>query len=252
MKVLILEDESLAAERIRTMIREIDADIEILADIKSIEAGLAWFESNEDPDLIISDIRLLDGLSFELFKQVKTETPIIFTTAYDQYAIKAFEVNSIDYLLKPIQKEKLKSSIERHIQRTAENKFPADFSNLYDLIQSQKKAYKSRFMIKAGQKILALPVEKIAYFFSQHKLTYAVTKEDKKYPIDQPLELVDGQLDPKVFFRANRQFIIGIESIAEIHPHFKGRMKVTLHPAAEEEITISSEKTPEFKQWLDA
>lgn len=251
MKVLILEDESLAADRIRRLIADIDPSIEILADIKSIEEGLAWFEANEAPDLIISDIRLLDGLSFELFKQIKIETPVIFTTAYDQYAIKAFEVNSIDYLLKPIQKEKLQSSIERHIKRTESQKFPADFSNLYDLIQNQKKAFKSRFMIKAGQKILALPVEKIAYFFSQHKLTYAVTREGKKYPIDQPLEVVDSQLDPKVFFRANRQYLISIESIAEIEPYFKGRLKVSLQPTAADELTISAERTPEFKHWLD-
>lgn len=251
MKVLILEDETLAADRIKKMIREIDDSIEILADIKSIEEGVKWFEENPQPDLIISDIRLLDGLSFDLFKKVNTEAPVIFTTAYDQYAIKAFDVNSIDYLLKPIQREKLQASIEKHIKRSQDNKFPADFSSLYDLIQVQKKAYKSRFMIKAGQKILALPIEKVAYFFSQHKLTYAVTKEDKKYPIDQPLEVVDSQLDPKQFFRANRQYIISIDSIGEIHPYFKGRMKVTLNPAAEEDITISSEKTPEFKHWLD-
>ena len=251
MRILILEDESLAAERIKTMIQEIDGAIEIVGEIKSLEEGEKWFNENETPDLIISDIRLLDGLSFDLFKKVKIETPVIFTTAYDQYAIKAFEVNSIDYLLKPIQKEKLQTSIEKHIQRTEQNKFPADFDNLYNLIEAQKKAFKSRFMIKAGQKILALPVEKISYFFSQNKLTYAVTKDDKKYPIDQPLEVVGSQLDPKVFFRANRQFLISIESIAEIHPYFKGRMKVELSPETTEEIVISSERTPEFKAWLD-
>lgn len=251
MKILILEDETLAAERIRRMIHEIDDTFEVLADIKSIEEGKEWFAANPAPDLIISDIRLLDGLSFDLFKAVKIETPVIFTTAYDQYAIKAFEVNSIDYLLKPIQKEKLQNSIAKHIQRSDANKFPADFENLYDLIQAQKKVFKSRFMIKVGQKILALPVEKISYFYSQHKLTYAVTKDQKKYPIDQPLEIVSSQLDPQQFFRANRQFVISIESIAEIHPHFKGRMKVSLNPPADEEITISSDKTPEFKQWLD-
>ncbi len=251
MRILILEDESLAAERIKTMIHEIDPAIDIVGEIKSLEQGEQWFKDHEVPDLIISDIRLLDGLSFDLFKKVQIETPVIFTTAYDQYAIKAFEVNSIDYLLKPIQKEKLQASIERHIQRSQENKFPADFDNLYNLIEAQKKAYKSRFMIKAGQKILALPVEKISYFFSQNKLTYAVTQDGKKYPIDQPLEIVGSQLDPKNFFRANRQFLISIDSISEIHPYFKGRLKIELSPASEEEIVISSERTPEFKAWLD-
>ena len=251
MRVLILEDETLAADRIRKMIREIDPAIEILADIKSIEEGQRWFETNDEPDLIISDIRLLDGLSFDLFKKVKIEAPVIFTTAYDQYAIKAFEVNSIDYLLKPIQKEKLQSSIEKHIKRTQDNKFPADFSSLYDLIQAQKKAFKTRFMIKAGQKILALPVEKVAYFFSQHKLTYAVTKENKKYPIDQPLEIVDSQLDPKQFFRINRQYLIKYDAIKTMYAHSKSRIKVELEPPGDIEAIVSMEKTRLFKEWLN-
>jgi two-component system response regulator LytT len=148
MKLLILEDESLAADRIRKMIAEIDPSMEIVGEIKSIQQGKKWFEENEEPDLIISDIRLLDGLSFDLFKALKTETPIIFTTAYDQYAIKAFEVNSIDYLLKPIEKEKLAASIIKHQERVSENKFPADFDSLYELIQHKSKSFKSRFAIR--------------------------------------------------------------------------------------------------------
>ncbi len=251
MKILILEDETLAAERIIKILNEIDTKIEIVGQIKSVEAGMEWFRENPEPDLIISDIRLLDGLSFDLFKDLKIETPIIFTTAYDQYAIKAFEVNSIDYLLKPIQKEKLAFSIQKHQERVAENKFPADFGGLYDLIQSQKRSYKSRFLIKVGQKIVAVPVEKISYFFSQNKLTYIVTKEGRKLPSDQTLETLEEQLDPNVFFRANRQVIVSFDAIAEIHPYFKGRLKLDLNPAIDLEIVVSAEKTPEFKSWLD-
>ncbi len=251
MKILILEDESLAADRIIKMLAQIDPEIEIVGEVKSIEEGTNWFKNNESPDLIISDIRLLDGLSFELFKKLEIETPVIFTTAYDQYAIKAFEVNSIDYLLKPIEKDKLSESIDKHKQRVAENKFPADFGGLYELIQNQKRSYKSRFLIKVGQKIVAVPVEKIRYFYSQNKLTYIVTQDGRKLPTDQTLEMLEEQLDPKVFYRANRQVIVSFESIAEIHPYFKGRLKIDLDPALDLEIVISSEKTPEFKSWLD-
>ncbi len=251
MKLLILEDESLAAERIRKMLAEIDSSFEIVGEIKSVEQGKKWFGENPEPDLIISDIRLLDGLSFDLFKQLKLETPVIFTTAYDQYAIKAFEVNSIDYLLKPIEKEKLKESIDKHQTRVAENKFPADFDGLYELIQNQRKSYKSRFLIKIGQKIVAVPVEKISYFYSQNKLTYIVTKDGKKLPTDQTLETLEDQLDPKVFYRANRQVMVSFDSISEIHPYFKGRLKIELNPTLDMDIVISADKTPEFKSWLD-
>lgn len=251
MKLLILEDETLASDRIEKLLKEIDNSHEILAIIKSLDEGRKWFSKNESPDLIISDIRLLDGLSFELFKELKIEIPVIFTTAYDQYAIKAFEVNSVDYLLKPIQKEKLAEAIRKHKERTQEGKFPADFEGLYDIIQKQKQSYKSRFLIKVGQKILAVPVEKIAYFYSQNKLTYVVTKEGKKLPADQTLETLEDQLNPKQFFRANRQFIVSFESIAEIHPYFKGRLKIEVSPSSDMEIVISSDKTPEFKAWLD-
>ena len=251
MNLLILEDETLASDRIIKILHEIDPELNILDVIKSIEEGKKWFDENEPPDLIISDIRLLDGLSFELFKVLEIETPVIFTTAYDQYAIKAFEVNSIDYLLKPIQKEKLEEAIQKHKERAAKNKFPADFEGLYELIQNQKKSFKSRFLIKIGNKIVAVPTEKIAYFYSQNKLTYIVTTEGKKLPTDQTLETLEEQLDPKTFFRANRQFIVSFESIAEIHPYFKGRLKIELSPASDLDIVISADKTPEFKSWLD-
>jgi len=251
MNVLILEDEQLASDRLMTMLQSIDAQINIVGVLKSLDESKKWFEANELPDLIISDIRLLDGLSFDLFRSMELDVPVIFTTAYDQYAIKAFEVNSIDYLLKPILKDKLEVAIEKFKERKANNRFPADFDSLYDLIQNQKKSYKSRFLIKSGVKIVAVSIEKVAYFYSQNKLTYLVTKDGKKFPLDQTLEILEGQLDPEVFMRANRQFILSFNSISEIHPYFKGRLKLELEPASELEIVISAEKTPEFKGWLD-
>lgn len=249
MKVLILEDESLAAEKLQNLIKEVDPAVEIVAVLKSVEMAVEWFSMHEHPDLILSDIRLLDGLSFEVFKKIEITKPVIFTTAYDQYAIKAFEINSIDYLLKPVQQEKLALAIEK-FKRVTKAGQPVAYDQLMQMLEGRK-AYKSRFMIRSGHKILAVPVDKVAYFFSQNKLTYLVTTDDKKYAYDQPLEVIDQHLDPKIFYRANRKYIVRFEAIREIHPHFKGRIKINLKPEADDEIVISADKTPEFKNWLD-
>ncbi len=252
MKVLIIEDETLAAEKLEKLLLELDSTIEVMGKIKSIESAVDWFAQNEvKPELIISDIRLLDGLSFDIFKQIDYRGAVIFTTAYDQYAIKAFEVNSIDYLLKPVQKEKLKRSLEKFSSLNTSVPPPFPYEELVSMIKGQQQEYKSRFMVKTGNKILAVPVEKVGYFYSQNKLSYIVTHDNKKYPLDQPLEVIDQQLDPKKFFRANRQFIITFESIDEIHPYFKGRVKINLKHQPEEDIVISADKSPEFKKWLD-
>jgi DNA-binding LytR/AlgR family response regulator len=175
---------------------------------------------------------------------------VIFTTAYDQYAIKAFEVNSIDYLLKPVQQEKLKASLGK-LRNLAPKPAAIDYQEMLRLLRAAPTEYKSRFMVRLGQKIIALSADKIAYFFSENKLTYIVSKDGKRYPMDQPLEELMDVLDPRIFFRINRQFIITFDSIVEIHPYFKGRIKLLLNPKTEEEVVISSERTPEFKKWID-
>jgi len=251
MRVLLLEDEKLASERLINLIREVQPDVEIVGVLKSIHEGKSWFQTEEHPELIISDIKLLDGLSFELFKDLAIEIPVIFTTAYDQYAIKAFEINSIDYLLKPIPKDKLKEAIDKFVDRRENGKFPADFAGLYDLIQNKKRSYKSRFLIKVGNKMAAVSVDSIAYFYSQNKLTYLVTKDGRKLPMDPTLEVLEEQLDPDAFIRANRQFIISFNAISEIHPYFKGRLKLELDPPSEHELVVSADRTPGFKGWLD-
>lgn len=251
MKVLLIEDETLAAERLQNLLAGIDPTIEIVTHLKSVQTSIDWLKANPHPNLILSDIRLLDGLCFEIFQQVKTEAPIIFTTAYDQYAIKAFEVNSIDYLLKPVQSEKLSAALMKVKSRISSTSSGIDYLELAKLLQAPKKNYKSRFMVRVGQKIVTVPVEKIAYFFSENKLSFAVTTDQKRYPLDQPLDELVDMLDPQAFFRANRQFIVTFQSIAEIHPYFKGRIKLNLSPPATEEVIISSERTPEFKSWID-
>lgn len=252
MKVLILEDEALAADKLESTLLELEPGAQIVARLPSIVSAVDWFTNNPHPDLLLSDIRLLDGLCFELFEKVEIRIPVIFTTAYDQYAIKAFQVNSVDYLLKPVQKEKLRKSLEKLKTRTLGNSpSPADFQAILKYLQSARAEYKSRFMVRSGQKIVAIPSEKIAYFFSENKLTFLVTRDGKRFTLDQPLEELLEVLDPKIFFRANRQYIITFESIAEIHPYFKGRVKLALNPATDHDVVISAERTPEFKKWID-
>ena len=252
MKVLIIEDERLASERLIELLKELKPELEIVATIRSVEAGLLWFENNEHPNFIVSDIQLLDGTSFEIFEQHKPKCKVIFTTAYNQYAIKAFEVNSVDYLLKPIQREKLATALKKIEEQPAISSSPAfDLSQIKALINEQNKEYKSRFLTKIGQRIRAIPTEKIAYFYTHDKLTYIVTFEKQKYIIDNTLEEVDQMLNPKQFFRVNRKFLVHFDAVSDIHPYFKGRVKLSLSPEIDDDIVVSSEKTPLFKQWLD-
>lgn len=253
MNVLIFEDEKLASERLIELLKELRPSVEIVGSIKSIEAAVMWLENNDQPDLIISDIQLLDGTSFEIFSQVQINCPVIFTTAYDQYAIKAFEVNSVDYLLKPIGQEKLQAALEKFDTKASAANPSAgfDIEQIRGLLDTKTPEYKSRFLVKVGQRIRAIPIEKVAYFYSRDKLTYIVTFENQKYPIDQTLEELEGLINPKDFFRVNRKFIVHFNSVADIHPYFKGRVKLGLSPQIDEEIVVSSEKTPVFKRWLD-
>ena len=252
MKVVVFEDEKLASERLIELIQELRPNAEILASLKSVEAGLMWLQNNEEPDLIVSDIQLLDGSSFEIFNQNPIKCPVIFTTAYDEYAIKAFQVNSVDYLLKPIQKQKLENALQKYDERTSSSSSQSlDIDKIREAIQGSNVQYKSRFLVKYGQRIKAIPVEQIAYFYSQDKLTYLVTFEGKKLPLDQTLEELETVLNPDNYFRVNRKFIVHFDSVSDIHPYFKGRVKLDLQPESGEDIVISSDKTPLFKQWLD-
>lgn len=250
MNVLLLEDETLAAERLQNLLTTLDDSFVFVGHLKSIEAAVQWLTKNPHPDLILADIRLLDGLCFEVFQQVPVTAPVIFTTAYDQYAMKAFEVNSVDYLLKPVQEDKLRKALSKLNVKPVSTPV-VDYSEIIRQMQAAQKQYKLRFMVRVGQKILAVPVEKIAYFYSENKLSFVVTQDQKRYPIDQPLDELIDLLDPHIFFRANRQFIITFGSIAEIHTYFKGRIKLQLTPATTEEVIISSERSPEFKKWID-
>ncbi len=252
MKVVIIEDEGLAAERLTHLIHQYDPDIEIVAQLDSIEGAVEWFSSHPAPDLCFFDIQLADGLSFRIFEKVPVKSPVIFTTAYNEYALQAFKVNSIDYLLKPIDSEELEAAFEQFHQYAAQHAAP-DLQIIREaarMITRQKK-YKSRFMVKAGHQLLGVPVEDIAYFFSEHKTTWLKTNDGKKHAIDYKLEEVEHLVDPARFFRLNRKFITAFGAIEKITSYTNSRLKVQLWDANGEKILVSREKVGDFKEWLD-
>ena len=253
MKVLIIEDEALASDKLKTAIASIDNDIQILDTLVSVDEAIQWLNNNPTPDLIFSDIHLADGICFNIYAEVKTQCPIIFITAYEKYAIQAFEVNSIDYLLKPVNKERLEQAIDKFTTLKASD--TNDKSELYasfkSLLAQSQKEYKSRFLCKLGTKIKSIPTSSIRYFYSQDKMTFLVDRDGKRLPVNNTLDEIDQMIDPSHFFKLNRQFIAHFDAIDEIHPYFKGRVKLMLSPKTESEIIVSTERTPLFKAWLD-
>jgi len=253
MKVLIIEDELSASKRIKKMILSIDPLIEISGIIESVEDGIAWLGSHADPDLILADIQLSDGTSFEIFKKVPVECPVIFTTAYDEYALEAFKVNSIDYLLKPIDQDALKKSIEKY-NRLKEAWSDENTSKIESLLRSidlKKPAYKSRFLVKSGQSMLTIEVKDIPYFFIDNQLVFIVSKGDRKYLIEHTLDELENFLDPNFFFRINRQMIVSLNAIKKIHPYFNSRLKLDLEPSFPNDVLVSRKKVNQFKGWLN-
>ncbi len=248
MRVLIIEDEPLAAEKIADLVKEYNSDIEIVGSLDTVEESIDWLMRNPDPDLILQDIHLADGSAFEIYQQINPKSSIIFTTAYDEYAIEAFRLKSVDYLLKPIKYEDLAKAIEKY--ETVFQANGSEMSDLIDLLKKQTQSYRDRYLVKAGNLIKSIGADEIAYFYSDQRVIILVTHDGKKFPVDQTLDEIEGELDPKVFNRANRQFIVNITAISEIHPYFKGRLKINLKPQQQGDIVISSEKSRGFKHWL--
>lgn len=251
MRLLIIEDEIHNANRLQLMLRELDPEITIVGILESVADSIDWFDHNEAPDLILMDVRLADGLCFEIFSARTITAPVIFTTAYDEYAIRAFKVNSIDYLLKPIHKTELAAALTKYQQILDIIQPDSDISSLVEIIRKQGVAYRSRFLVQVNDGYKTIVVKDIDYIYSEFKITHLVLQNNLVQPVSYTMDELEEQLDPEVFFRANRQHIIGINSIKGIHNFFNGKLKVTLlkHPAAE--ILISREKAATFKQWLD-
>ncbi len=246
MKVLIIEDEAAAARRLQKLIQDIDPTIEVIAQLDSIEATMEWLGTNELPELIFMDIHLADGSSFEIFHYVKFDKPVIFTTAYDQYAIQAFKVNAIDYLLKPIKQAELEQAILKFKQWKSNAVF--DYQQLAKAMQQENQP--RRLLIKLGQTIRVVNMNEAAYFYTENKITFVVTKESKRYPLDFSLEKVEELVDEKSFFRINRQFIVNIQSIKEMYAYSKSRVKLELVPPCDLDTVVSTERSPVFKRWL--
>jgi DNA-binding LytR/AlgR family response regulator len=251
MKVLIIEDESFAAEKLALMLSEIDPAIEVVAKLGSIQDSVRWLLQHT-ADLIFLDIQLSDGISFSIFEQVSVHTPIIFTTAYDQYAVKAFQLNSIAYLLKPIRRSELAESLKKY--HTLRSSFSIDFDALLARIQGRESDYRKRFMIQVGDKIKKVEATEIAYFFVRMKGVYLRTFQGHSYTLDFTLDKLEQILDPAVFFRINRQYLVNIEAIANMIALSRSRVKLELKPKADDETStiVSIDRAAEFKQWLDS
>jgi|SRR5574344_383892 DNA-binding LytR/AlgR family response regulator len=252
--VVIIEDEKPAARLLKSMIDKIRPEWNTVIIAGSIKEAVLWFSKNTHPDLIFLDIHLSDGNSFDFLSEVRPSSAIIFTTAYDEYALKAFSVNSIDYILKPIHQERLIESIEKY-EHTYGNsiKYNQDYlENLLDIMSNPtSKPYRTRFLICGVEEYITLQTDDIAYFYSENHSVSAVTRQGKELVIDFTLDKIGEQLNPHQFFRANRQFLISINSIRKIEPYFGGKLIVAVIPPSKVPITISREKLTTFKSWLN-
>jgi two-component system, LytTR family, response regulator LytT len=269
MNVLIIEDEELAVRKLTKLLQDVDDSIQIVGSVASVRASISWLNANpigypNAPDLIMMDIELADGQSFEIFEQTTVSAPVIFTTSYDEYALKAFKVNSIDYLLKPIKRHELESSLAKYRQtRTAlvGDNVPAQpinhlgQMNIDALVQQlrqhvQPVDFRRRFLVKYLQQWLPIEVSDIAYFYSEEGISLFRTATNQKFSLDYTLDELEAMLDPAQFFRANRQFIVAVDTVQQIHPYFNNKLKLTLKPTPEAEVLVSRERATDFKKWM--
>ena len=250
MNCLIIEDEKVAAERLLGLIKHYDQSIEILEIVQSVKNAVKWLNNNQAPDLIFMDIQLADGLSFEIFEQTIVKTPVIFTTAYDEYALKAFKVNSIDYLLKPIDQSELNSAIEKHKENIKPKEIPAQIFD--NILQTLTKNYKNKFVIKVGEHIKVFKIDNVQCFYSMEKYTFLQNNSGCDYAIDYSLDQLEDLLDPAQFFRINRKFIVSFSAISDIISYSNSRLKVKLNSNESNDLIVSREKVQDFKKWLES
>lgn len=251
MKILLIEDEEPAAIRLKKLLKEIEPDAVIEGNIVSISSAVAWFLRNPMPDIIFMDIHLADGNSFEIFNEVKITAPVIFITAFDQYALKSFQVNGIDYLLKPVKREELIRALDKFkAWFSKKSELPVDYEKLASLINKNEQGLKKRMLIRYGEVIKTVDIEDVAYFFTQDKINFLRTKSNHTYPIDNNLDEMEVVIDPAKFFRINRQFIVNFAAIAKMVSFSKSRVKLTLNPPSDIETIVSTERSGNFKHWL--
>lgn len=249
MKVLIIEDEAPAFRRLQRILEELSITIQLLEVIDSVQDSVNWLKNHQAPDLIFMDIQLADGLSFEIFEQVEVNTPVIFTTAYNEYTLDAFKVNSIDYLLKPIDEKLLKQSIEKY-QKLHHQTIPQDLKAILRSINPERKTYKKRFLVKSRKQLLSIPCDKIAYFYTDSGVVFMKTQKGEKHHLDYTLDEIEAQVDPREFFRLNRQFVSCIAGIQSVESIDKGKLLVHLQPKSDQIVIVSRDKASSFKKWL--
>lgn len=248
MQVVIVEDEHLAAEKLADQLQRAVPGIEVLKILESVEESVNWFGSNPTPDLVFMDIQLEDGISFEIFEAIKLRAPVIFTTAYDEYAIRAFKVNSVDYLLKPIGEEDLKKALQKFRTIFDESDFT---SRVTRVIEQVSKKYKTRFFMKIGTHFKSVKVADICCFFVEERNTFLKTTSGKTYDIDHSLDQLQTMVDPEQFFRINRNFLVNINCISEIVAYSTTRLKLKLEVDCTDDLIVSRDRVSEFKHWMD-
>jgi len=253
MNILIVEDEYHAVRRLTNITLELRPRASIIATLDSVEDAVSWFLDNPAPDLAFFDIQLADGLSFDIFKKVPVRTPIIFTTAFNEYAIQAFKVNSVDYLLKPIDEVELEVAFQK-FEQWHHPVVSYDHSTIQKLIESMLPAnYTERFLVKTGQHLMYVPVNAIAYFYSEESLSFFKTKDGQKHILDYTLDQLEKIVSPKIFFRINRKAIVNIDTVQKVSTYFNSRLVIQVHPVTPEvEWIVSRERVKQFKEWLGA
>lgn len=251
MKAVIIEDERIAADLLKNIIKQLDEDIEIITTLQTIEDSVEWLNNNEHPDIMFVDIHLADGSSFSIFEKTEVRCPIVFTTAYDEYALKAFEVNSIDYLLKPINKDDLQRALNKYKNFKGDNK-DLDYKKFVNrfLREGNVNNYKEYFLVPERDKLIPLAAKDIAYIYIDLRLIKAVTFSGKVHYLNQNLDEIMNQLNPKKFFRANRQYIVAHESIKDISMWFGNKISLNLVIPTDEKIIVSKARVSEFKNWF--
>lgn len=249
MNIIIIEDEKPAARLLQRKVEQLG--LTVIKMLHSVEEAIQWFTTNPHPDLLFLDIQLSDGLSFEIFEKIEIKSAIIFTTAYDEYALRAFKLNSIDYLLKPIDPDELKTAIDKFkLQRTNSESLSLNFEQIKSMFAPTQKIYKSRFTIKIGNQLKIITIDEIECFFSENKATYIHTFENRDYLIDTPLEVLEQELNPKEWYRISRKFILPLASLKEILVYSNSRLKIILPTYKADEVIVSREKVSDFKNWM--
>lgn len=249
-KVIIVEDEKLAVNRLQRIIKEIDNTIKVVAVADTIRKATEFFKSNTDIDLAFFDIELADGQSFDIFSAVEVPCPVIFTTAYDEYALRAFKVNSIDYLLKPVDVEELRKSLDK-FNKLAKKEMSGSIEKLIgDLKYQHSGGFRTRFLSKQGNKMVPVNVSDIGYFYAEEKATFIMTTKGNRHIINSTLDEIENNTDPQLFFRINRGMIINVAAINEVHSWFNGKIKLHVTPAFTDDVFVSRERVPDFRKWM--